>query len=62
MRERAREEVVGRLRSACLAAELDATLEVEVLGEPVDAVAVDDALVDPANERIWSNPNGTRPG
>ncbi len=64
---RAGGEVVGRLRSAgygftvarniglaYLPAELEsgARLEVEVLGEPVDAVVADDALVDPANERI----------
>jgi 4-methylaminobutanoate oxidase (formaldehyde-forming) len=64
---RAGGEVVGRLRSAgygftvarnialaYLPAELEpgAMLEVEVLGEPVDAVVAEDALVDPANERI----------
>jgi 4-methylaminobutanoate oxidase (formaldehyde-forming) len=60
-------EVIGRLRSAgygftvCrniglayLPAEVDtgAELEVEVLGEPVEAVVAEDALVDPANERV----------
>jgi glycine cleavage system aminomethyltransferase T/glycine/D-amino acid oxidase-like deaminating enzyme len=62
---RANGEVVGRLRSAgygftvarniglaYLPAELEqgAQLEVEVLGEPVDAVVADDALVDPVLE------------
>ena len=60
-------EVVGRLRSAgygftvartiglaYLPAEIEtgAKLEVEVLGELVGAVVAEDALVDPANERI----------
>jgi 4-methylaminobutanoate oxidase (formaldehyde-forming) len=60
-------EVAGRLRSAgygftaartiglaYLPAEVEtgAEVEVEVLGEPVNAVVADDALVDPANERI----------
>jgi 4-methylaminobutanoate oxidase (formaldehyde-forming) len=64
---RAGGEVVGRLRSAgygftvarniglaYLGADVEtgATLQVEVLGEPVEAVVADDALVDPANERI----------
>ncbi len=64
---RATGEVVGRLRSAgygftvarniglaYLPADVEpgAELEVEVLGEPVGAVVADDALVDPANERI----------
>jgi glycine cleavage system aminomethyltransferase T len=64
---RAGGKVVGRLRSAGygftvarniglahLPAEVEpgARLEVEVLGEPVDAVVAEDALVDPANERI----------
>ena len=64
---RASGEVVGRLRSAgygftvgrniglaYLPAEVEtgAEFEVEVLGEPVGAVAADDALVDPANDRI----------
>jgi glycine cleavage system aminomethyltransferase T/glycine/D-amino acid oxidase-like deaminating enzyme len=60
-------EVVGRLRSAgygftvarniglaYLPAEVETgwELEVEVLGEPVVALVADDALVDPANDRI----------
>ena len=64
---RANGEVVGRLRSAgygftiartiglaYLRAEIEtgAKLEVEVLGELVGAVVAEDALVDPANERI----------
>jgi 4-methylaminobutanoate oxidase (formaldehyde-forming) len=64
---RAGGDVVGRLRSAgygftverniglaYLPADLEpgAQLEVEVLGEAVDAVVAEDALVDPANERI----------
>jgi glycine cleavage system aminomethyltransferase T len=64
---RAEGEVVGRLRSAgygftvarniglaYLPSELGpgAKLEVEVLGDPVDAAVAEDALVDPANERI----------
>ena len=64
---RATGEVVGRLRSAGYGFTVDrniglaylpadvepgAELEVEVLGEPVGAVVADDALVDPANERI----------
>ncbi len=64
---RAGGEVVGRLRSAgygftvarniglaYLPAEVEtgARLEVEVLGEPVGAVVAEDALVDPANDRI----------
>ena len=64
---RARGEVVGRLRSAGYgftvarniglaylpaAVETGSELEVEVLGEPVAALVADDALVDPANERI----------
>jgi 4-methylaminobutanoate oxidase (formaldehyde-forming) len=60
-------EVVGRLRSAGYGftvarniglaylpteVETGSELEVEVLGEPVVAVVADDALVDPANDRI----------
>jgi 4-methylaminobutanoate oxidase (formaldehyde-forming) len=64
---RADGEVVGRLRSAGYGftvartiglaylptdVETGANLEVEVLGDTVGAVVADDALVDPANERI----------
>ncbi len=64
---RAGGEVVGRLRSAGYGftvartiglaylpteVETGAKLEVEVLGEPVGAVVAEDALVDPANDRI----------
>jgi glycine cleavage system aminomethyltransferase T len=64
---RAGREVVGRFRSAgygftvgrniglaYLPAEVEtgANLEVEVLGKPVGAVVAEDALVDPANDRI----------
>jgi sarcosine dehydrogenase len=64
---RGRGDVVGRLRSAgygftvgrtiglaYLPADVEtgAELEVEVLGEPVGAVVAEDALVDPANDRI----------
>jgi glycine cleavage system aminomethyltransferase T len=64
---RAGGEIVGRLRSAgygftvartiglaYLPSDIDtgARLEVDVLGEPVRAVVAEDALVDPANERI----------
>ena len=64
---RADGEVVGRLRSAGYGftvartiglaylpteVETGANLEVEALGNPVGAVVAEDALVDPANERI----------
>jgi 4-methylaminobutanoate oxidase (formaldehyde-forming) len=60
-------EVVGRLRSAGYGftvartiglaylpaeAEIGAPLELEALGERVEAVVAGDALVDPENERI----------
>jgi glycine cleavage system aminomethyltransferase T len=46
---------VGRtIGLAYLPAELEpgATLQVDVLGRPVETVVAEDALVDPANERI----------
>jgi dimethylglycine dehydrogenase len=64
---RAGGEVVGRLRSAgygftvartiglaYLPAENETgtELEVEVIGQPVGAVVAEDALLDPANERV----------